>query len=151
MPLCFCSPGQAPRSSLGHPSNCNNDQRIALIVVLAFCFGTAFGTAFVKTSVLDSTCKRIVYPPPHGALVPRCITDPVSRAKFPYLMPAGNWIWPVSSTADGWVRNGEFLKVFEFKEGKKVWVRPTKRALLDIFGLSRRVRLVSSRIQWCTD
>ena len=149
----LCSPDQAPPQSNdpAHQSSCNEDQRIALIVVLVLCLATAVGTAFVKTFVLDSTCTRIVYPPPHGARVPRRVTDPVSRATFPYKMPNGNWIWPVSSAGCEWVRKDERLQVFEFKEDKRVWVRPTKRPLLDLFRHARKVRLVVWHIQWCID
>ncbi|KAH7103166.1 hypothetical protein BKA62DRAFT_756184 [Auriculariales sp. MPI-PUGE-AT-0066] len=103
-------------------SNCNSDQRIALIVVMSLCAAAATIAPFIKTFVLDAKGERIVYPPPYGACVPYTVRDRVTGATFPYCLANGRWVWPVTGSNGGWIRQGDCVRVFEFKEGREVKV-----------------------------
>jgi len=147
--LCI-SPDKPPPPSAdpAKQASCNSDQRTALIAVLGLCGAAATFAPFVKNFVLDSRGERIVFPPPHAARVPHSVRDTISGATFPYCMANGRWVWPCTSGNGGWVRQGEFVRVMLFKEGKGVKVASQRKSLLQMFGsMAKKVSCVSTTVQ----
>ncbi|KZV81773.1 hypothetical protein EXIGLDRAFT_730603 [Exidia glandulosa HHB12029] len=97
-------------------SNCNSHQRIALCVIIVLGVLVSFGSAFIKSFIVDATGKRILYPQPAGAQVARPVTDSVTGVTFPYRTKNGKYAWPVTGRDGGWVRKGKYIKVMVFRE-----------------------------------